>query len=141
MWSKQGGTLAFAAMVSSRVLSAAPSACASITRWLLLIRIPHDGVGLAFKWRSGVRWRRVSRGLRMWHAHAHTPVSLLCWLSHALSHSVSLPLSPLSLSRALSSLTQGVITTGVVYWIHEQNFEERKQMRQGVIKVWCLYIC
>lgn len=30
---------------------------------------------------------------------------------------------------------QGVVTAGVVYWIHEQNFEERKQMRQGVIKV------
>lgn len=30
---------------------------------------------------------------------------------------------------------QGVVTAGVVYWIHEQNFEERRQMRQGVIKV------
>jgi len=30
---------------------------------------------------------------------------------------------------------QGVVTAGVVYWIHAQNFEERRQMRQGVIKV------
>ena len=27
-----------------------------------------------------------------------------------------------------------VVTTGVVYWIHQQNFDERKQMREGVLK-------
>jgi hypothetical protein len=26
------------------------------------------------------------------------------------------------------------VTTGVVYWIHQQNFDERKQMREGVLK-------